>query len=90
MDKDMGNTAGSMKDTISELEAMGVKFEDALHELEATVSRLETGDLDLEEALALFERGQSLAAYCNTKLEQAGLRVEQLTSDGEIVEVLVE
>lgn len=86
----MGETAGSIKDTISEFEAMGVNFEDALRELEATVSRLEAGDLDLEEALALFERGQSLAVYCNTKLEQAGLRVEQLTSDGEIVEVFVE
>lgn len=60
-------------------------FEAALEELEATVNRLERGELALEEALALFERGQKLVGYCNQKLEQATLRVEQLTDDGELI-----
>jgi exodeoxyribonuclease VII small subunit len=60
-------------------------FEVALHELEETVSRLEAGDLTLEEALALFERGQKLTDHCNRLLDTAVLRVEQLTADGEIV-----
>jgi exodeoxyribonuclease VII small subunit len=47
------------------------------------------GDLTLEESLALFERGQKLADYCNKQLEQASLRVEQLTADGEIVQLSV-
>ena len=64
-------------------------FEAALEELEVAVTQLEMGDLTLEESLALFERGQKLAAYCNQQLEQATLRVEQLTVDGEIVEVTV-
>jgi exodeoxyribonuclease VII small subunit len=62
-------------------------FETALHELEETVARLEGGDLTLDEALALFERGQGLADYCNRQLDQAALRVEQLTADGEIIEL---
>jgi exodeoxyribonuclease VII small subunit len=62
-------------------------FETALRELQEVVARLEAGDLTLEESLALFERGQQLATYCNHQLEQATLRVEQLTADGEIVEL---
>lgn len=60
-------------------------FEAALKELESTVSRLEMGDLSLDEALALYERGQKLAAHCARQLETARLRVEQLSADGEIV-----
>ncbi len=60
-------------------------FEAALKELESTVSRLEMGDLSLDEALALYERGQKLAAHCASQLETARLRVEQLSADGEIV-----
>lgn len=62
-------------------------FETALAELEQIVSRLEAGELTLEESLALFERGQELADYCNKLLDNASLRVEQLTADGEIVDV---
>jgi exodeoxyribonuclease VII small subunit len=62
-------------------------FETALAELEQIVSRLEAGELTLEESLALFERGQQLADYCNNLLDNASLRVEQLTADGEIVDV---
>jgi exodeoxyribonuclease VII small subunit len=62
-------------------------FEEALQQLEETVDHLEAGDLSLEESLALFERGQKLANYCNDLLSKASLRVEQLTADGEIVEI---
>jgi exodeoxyribonuclease VII small subunit len=65
-------------------------FEQSLLELEETVAKLEAGDLTLEESLALFERGQKLAAHCNELLDKASLRVEQLTADGEIVELAVE
>jgi exodeoxyribonuclease VII small subunit len=56
-------------------------FEDALAELEDIVARLETGDLTLEESLATFERGQQLAALCNSVLDQAELRLEQIGSE---------
>jgi exodeoxyribonuclease VII small subunit len=74
-----------METNVSEL-----SFEMALQELEETVLRLERGELKLEESLALFERGQKLAARCNAELESAALRVEQLTEDGEIIELSVE
>lgn len=68
-------------------ELKDLSFESALQELEEVVARLEAGDLTLEESLALFERGQKLTDHCNQLLDQASLRVEQLTEDGEIVDL---
>lgn len=62
-------------------------FEAALRQLEETIAGLEKGDLTLEASLALFEQGQQLVAHCRRHLDQATLRVEQLTEDGEIVEI---
>lgn len=56
-------------------------FEQAFHELEATVRQLESGELPLEQALALFERGQALAARCSELLDQAEIRLRQLVPD---------
>jgi exodeoxyribonuclease VII small subunit len=62
-------------------------FEEALAELEAIVAKLESGELTLEASLALYERGQQVANRCNSQLENASLRIEQLTADGEIIEL---
>jgi exodeoxyribonuclease VII small subunit len=67
-------------------EIQDINFEETLRQLEEIVTRLESGDLALEEAMALFEEGQRLTALCNARLESAALQVEQLTSDGEIIE----
>ena len=71
----------------SEKEIGELSFEEALKELEDTVGKLEAGDLNLDESMALFERGQALAAVCNTQLEAATLKVEQLTPEGEIEDI---
>ncbi len=57
-------------------------FEQAFAELEEAVRKLEAGGLALEESLALFELGQALAAHCNAHLDQAELKVRQLSPDG--------
>jgi exodeoxyribonuclease VII small subunit len=59
-------------------------FEQAFAELEENVRKLETGGLTLDESMALFERGQALAALCNKQLDEAELKVKQITSEGEI------
>lgn len=64
-----------------------LSFEEALAELESTIAQLEAGNLTLESSLALFERGQALADFCNKMLDTAQLKVEQLTEEGEIVSV---
>jgi exodeoxyribonuclease VII small subunit len=57
-------------------------FEQAFVELEEAVRKLEAGGLTLEESLDLFEWGQALAAHCNVQLDQAELKVRQLTPEG--------
>ena len=58
-----------------------LNYEQAFRELGELVGSLESGDLPLEEALALFERGQALAARCNELLEQAEIKLRQLVPD---------
>lgn len=58
-------------------------FEEALRELEAVVSRLESGELDLEAALAAFQRGIELVRICAARLDAAEKRVEMLVADAE-------
>ncbi len=56
----------------------GLTFEQAFAELEESVRQLERGDLPLEESLALYERGQELAAYCAKLLDEAELKIERV------------
>jgi exodeoxyribonuclease VII small subunit len=54
-------------------------YEEAYSELEELVGALEAGEQPLEEALALFERGQSLIKHCADLLAKAELRVQTLS-----------
>ena len=56
----------------------GLSFEAALKELEAIVARLEQGEVDLEDSIALYERGQALKSHCETKLKAAEGRLEKI------------
>ncbi len=53
-------------------------LESALEELEAVVKQLEGGDLPLERALELFERGVALSENCRRQLEEAETKIEVL------------
>ncbi|HTW35981.1 MAG TPA: exodeoxyribonuclease VII small subunit [Rhizomicrobium sp.] len=55
-----------------------MSFEAALKELESIVSRLEQGEVDLEDSIALYERGQALKAHCDKKLKAAEGRLEKI------------
>jgi exodeoxyribonuclease VII small subunit len=55
-----------------------LSFEAALAELEDIVSRLEQGEVDLEDSIALYERGNALKAHCEKKLKGAEMRLEKI------------
>ena len=55
-----------------------LSFEAALRELESIVSRLEQGEVDLEDSIALYERGQALKMHCEQKLKTAESRLERI------------
>jgi len=58
-----------------------LSYEEALAELEQIVVALEDGQSQLEEAIRLFERGQTLAARCSVLLEAAELKVKQVVGE---------
>lgn len=58
-----------------------LSFETALKELEGIVTRLEQGSVDLEDSIALYERGQALKAHCEAKLKAAEARLEKVVLD---------
>lgn len=60
-----------------------MSYEQALAELEEIVQELESGDQDLQVTLKLFERGQNLANYCLSLLDDAELKVEEMMEDDE-------
>jgi exodeoxyribonuclease VII small subunit len=55
-----------------------LSFESALKELEDIVGRLEQGEVELEDSIALYERGQALKAHCEKKLKAAEGRLEKV------------
>jgi exodeoxyribonuclease VII small subunit len=55
-----------------------VPFEEAQRELERIVSELEGGRASLEDAVALWERGDELYRYCLGKLDSAEGKIEEL------------
>jgi exodeoxyribonuclease VII small subunit len=53
-------------------------FEDLQRELDDLVARLERGDVPLDEALALWQRGEELYRACVERLDRAELQIEEL------------
>lgn len=55
-----------------------LRFEEALTALEQIVEALESGQLSLEEAVDLFEKGVLLAKACGDRLAAVKLRVTRI------------
>lgn len=59
-----------------------LSFEKALGELEDIVAKLEQGRVELEESIALYERGAALKTHCESKLKSAQERIEKIVVEG--------
>jgi exodeoxyribonuclease VII small subunit len=55
-------------------------FEQAQKELEDIVRRLEAGEASLDQAIALWQRGEELYRLCLGKLDAAQGEIEQLAA----------
>ena len=66
-----------------------LSFEQALKQLEEIVQKLEKGQVDLEDSIAIYERGTALKAHCEAKLKSAEARIEKivLTPSGKATSV---
>lgn len=56
-------------------------FEESLQELDEIVQRLEKGDVPLEEALTIFQRGMELSKQCESTLKKAEKTLTQMMTD---------
>lgn len=72
------NKRTSSKKSSSQTIPKSTRFEDALGELETIVQTLETGDQSLEQSLLQFERGVSLARFCQQSLGDAEKKISIL------------
>lgn len=62
-------------------------FEENIVELEKVVIQLEQGDMALDKAIEVFEKGISLSKECNKKLDDAEKKINILIeSNGEVSE----
>ncbi|SDN68769.1 Exodeoxyribonuclease VII small subunit [Actinomyces ruminicola] len=57
-------------------------YEQAREQLVGVVQRLEAGQVPLEEALKLWERGEALAARCQSWLDDARARLAAVADVG--------
>ena len=55
-----------------------INIELSLQRLESIVSNMESGETSLEKSLSLFEEGMELVNQCQSQLEKAEQRVENL------------
>ncbi len=58
-----------------------LSYEQAFAELEALITTLEADEGSLDETLAKFERGQAVARHCAALLDNAELKVKQLSEE---------
>ena len=58
-----------------------LSYEQAREELVSVVQRLEAGQVPLEDALALWERGEALAARCQSWLDEARARLAAVAQE---------
>lgn len=63
-----------------------ITFEAGLDQLETIVKEMESGELPLERALELFEKGMQLSEACRKQLDEAETRVEILTRRAGVVQ----
>lgn len=54
-------------------------FEQKMQRLEEIVKLLESGTLELDKSLALYEEGSKLASELSTTLNDAKIKIEEIT-----------
>lgn len=74
------STTGASPDEAPDPSTLG--YEQARDELVRVVAALEAGSAPLERSLALWERGEALAARCEHLLEGAKERLDRATPGG--------
>ena len=62
-------------------------FEEAMKRLEEIVSILENGKCSLDDSMKLSEEGTALSMYCRKQLDEAELKIKELSTVGKETEI---
>ncbi|HUT22862.1 MAG TPA: exodeoxyribonuclease VII small subunit [Sumerlaeia bacterium] len=67
-------------------------FEQNLKNLEEIVEKLEAGNVSLDEAIRLFQKGRALSNACEARLKEIELKIHELVEeeDGRLLAVEAE
>ncbi|HAD81996.1 MAG: exodeoxyribonuclease VII small subunit [Candidatus Edwardsbacteria bacterium RIFOXYD12_FULL_50_11] len=57
------------------------KFEKALARIEQIVDQMESGEIELDQALTLYQEGMELMARCQATLEETQNKIKKITRD---------
>lgn len=60
-------------------------FEEAQRELEQIVEQLERGDVELDRAIELWQRGEELYRFCVERLDRAQGEIQEISQRAEHV-----
>lgn len=64
-----------------------IMFNQAMEQLEEIVRQLEQGDVPLEEALTLYQKGMELSKVCHDKLQNAEKQLVTMMDEGKEVSI---
>ncbi|MDA8010265.1 MAG: exodeoxyribonuclease VII small subunit [Alphaproteobacteria bacterium] len=70
----------SPEDASEAMTKAGVSFEAALRALNEQVEALEQTDLGLDDAIEIYAFGAQLRHFCERRLREAEMKIEQLTT----------
>ncbi len=58
-----------------------LKFEQAMHRLDAIVEAMEAGEIGIEESISKYEEAMELAAHCRRILDESEQRIKKIQID---------
>ena len=64
-----------------------LKFEQALKELQSIVEHFENGDIELDNTIEKFKRSNELVKICETKLNDAEGKINELLGNNQVREM---
>lgn len=62
-----------------------LSYEEAYEQLETVITQLESGELSLKKSVSLYEQGRLLSAHCQSLLENAELKIQQIDDAGTLI-----
>lgn len=69
--------------TVKKNQSKGFKLETALKRLEQIVEKLESGEVEIDQALGLYQEGMELLGQAKGALNEVNFKIKKLTLTGQ-------